>query len=136
MPRTPTPKPYNSGQWTVARYNSFIKSALRGASRRWGPKNEAKKAARISRGRYLCVGYLREPHEVPASLPAPAGNKRRINNANVDHIDPIIDPVKGFTSWDDVIARMFCEADGLQVLCHACHQEKTKEERARRCKKS
>jgi len=120
---------FNGGNWTPARFNSFIKSALRNASMKWPPKNEAKKRARVERGVYMCAGYGRPPHKVPASLPPKPGNKRRINNAVVDHINPVIDPHKGFTSWDEVIDRMFCEADGLQVLCHECHKAKTADEK-------
>lgn len=122
-------KPYNNNQWTQARFNSFIKSALRGASMRWGPKYEAKKAARVERGKYRCVGWKRGSHIVTASLPPKKGNKRRINNVQIDHIIPI-----GSGSWDEIIAGMFCEADNLQVLCHACHQLKTQEEREQRKK--
>lgn len=123
-------KPYNGGQWTAARFNSFIKSALRNASMRWPPKYAVKKKARVERGVYMCAGYKKRKHKVPASLPPPRGKKRRVDNALVDHIVPVIDPVKGFTSWDEVIARMFCEEDGLQLLCRDCHDRKTADERA------
>lgn len=53
-----------------------------------------------------------------------------MQNIFVDHIKPIIDPVVGFTTWDECIERMFCEADNLQVLCKTCHDEKSNEERA------
>lgn len=127
-------KPYNGGLWTEARFHQFIKSALRGASQRWPPKHEVKKNARIARGIYRCAGYGRSHHEVPSSLPPKPGNKRRINNAVVDHIRPVIDPTNGFTTWDEVIEHMFCEADGLQVLCHECHTLKTADERSRKKK--
>lgn len=119
----------NGGAWTQARYNSFIKSLLRAGTFKWPPKNKVKQKARTSRGVYLCAGYKRKPHKVPASLPPNKGNKRRINNSVVDHISPIINPKVGFVSWDDVIKRMFCEEDGLQVLCHSCHSKKTMDER-------
>lgn len=78
----------------------------------------------------MCVGYADvEPHVVSASLPPKPGNKRRINNAVVDHIVPVISPATGFRSWDIVIERMFCELDGFQVLCHECHKKKTADER-------
>ena len=109
--------------------HSFIKSALRAASVRWPPKYAVKKAARIERGIYRCEGYKRRSHKVPASLPAPPGRKRRINNVQVDHIVPIVDPTVGFVSWDEVIKRMFVEAEGLQVLCHECHKRKTQDEK-------
>ena len=119
----------NGGAWTEARYHSFINSALRKASMKWPPKNNVKKEARVERGIYMCVGYNVPPHKVKASLPPKPGNKRRINNAVVDHIQPIIDPVTGFKSWDDTIDRMFCESDNLQVLCHDCHKHKTQDEK-------
>lgn len=126
-------KTYNGGQWTPARFHSFIKGALRAASNRWGPKYACKKSAWIRRGWYRCAGYNCEPHEVPASLPPPTKkHKRRINNALVDHIKPVVDPVQGFTSWDELISRLFCEVDGLQVLCHDCHSRKTADEQEQR----
>ena len=117
---------HNYGKWTAARFHSFVKGVLRLGSQKWPPKNEVKKKARTRRGFYQCNSCNKE---VPASLPPLPGNKRRINNAVVDHVNPIIDPKKGFETWDKVVERMFCEEDGLQVLCHECHTIKTKEER-------
>ena len=122
-------KPYNNGQWTHARFVSFVKSALRNASMRWGPKNEVKKRARVARGRYLCQGYNREPHIVTATV-------YRKKNVFVDHIIPIVDPEEGFTTWDDFIYGLFCEEDRLQVLCKECHDCKSKDEREQRKKKN
>ena len=107
----------NGGEWTDARYHSFITGALRSASHRWPPKWKVKTKARVERGKYLCSGYEVDPHIVPAK------------ETNVDHISPIIDPDKGFISWDDFIERLFCEEEGLQVLCKDCHARKTKNER-------
>jgi 5-methylcytosine-specific restriction endonuclease McrA len=64
---------------------------------------------------------------VPASI---KNGRKREKNVFVDHIEPIVNPETGFTSWDAVIERMFCEADNLQLLCKTCHDEKTKQERA------
>lgn len=130
MPSTPRSK-FNGGAWTEARFHSFIKSALRSASMRWPPKYEVKKEARIERGIYLCAGFKRRAHKVPASLPPKPGNKLRINNAQVDHIASVVTE-DGFTTWDDVINRMFCEKENLQVLCHECHKAKTQEEKESR----
>ena len=116
-------KPHNGGTWTPARFHSFIKSALRQASMRWPPKHEIKKKARVARGKYLCSDCQQV---VPASLKE---NGKRKSNVHVDHIAPVIDPAKGFVSWDDTIERMFCEEEGLQVLCAACHTIVTAEER-------
>ena len=115
-----TNKPYNNGEWTTARFNSFIKSALRNASLRWPAKHRVKKAAWIKRGVYRCAGFGRAAHEVPAK------------EVTVDHILPIVDPKKGFVSWDELIERLFCDDKGLQVLCRECHQKKSNSEKRKR----
>ena len=112
-----TQKPYCNGQWTKARFRSFIISALRRASCRWAPKYTARKAARIARNAYRCAACAKV---VP--------NKE----VAVDHIRPVVDPSRGFTTWDDYIARMFVEADGYQVICKSCHLTKTQAERQQR----
>ena len=120
------------GQWTEARYNSFIKGALRSATVKWGPIQQCLKDARVRRGWYLCACCK---EEVPATIKAiiktgkNAGKERRVKNAIVDHIEPIVDPAVGFTTWDECIKRMFCEAENLQCVCHACHQDKCNEEK-------
>lgn len=97
---------------------------------RWGPRNAVLKNARLKRGMYLCAGCK---EEVPASLPK-EGRKGRDKNVFVDHIHPVIDPAEGFTTWDSVIERMYCEEAGMQLLCKKCHDDKTKEENnERRC---
>lgn len=125
----------NSGRWTDARFRAFIIGALRNASNRWGPKYETKKEARVERGVYLCAGYNKKAHRVPASLPPlPGKSKRRINNAIVDHIHPVVDPIKGFTTYDEFIERLFVEKDKLQLLCAECHANKTAYEKELRKK--
>lgn len=120
-------KPRNGGKWTESRYQTFIKTALRQASKRWGPKNDAKSIARVERGKYRCAmcGNIG-----PATLPPLEGNKRRRSNAAADHIHPVVDPTAGFIDWDTYIERLFCEVEGFQILCWDCHDKVTKEERA------
>lgn len=119
------PKTRNGSQWTEARFRSFIRSQLRAATMRWGPISDCLKDARISRGEYACAGC---GQTVPASIKV---GGRRTKNVHVDHIAPIIDPDVGFTTYDDLIERMFCEAPNLQVLCTECHDIKTNDEKAR-----
>lgn len=116
-------KEHNSGKWTKSRFQSFVKSALRKASLRWPPKSEVLREARFARGIYICNGCKQH---IPASIKV---NGKRVKNALVDHINPVIDPHVGFDSWDEVINRMFCETDNLQVLCKECHDKKTQEEK-------
>ena len=117
------------GKWTQAKYNSFIKNTLRQATRKWGPIQECLRLARTRRGFYRCAECL---EEVPATIMHTQvnGKIKRVKNAIVDHIVPLIDPEVGFTTWDDVIANMFCELDNLQCVCHSCHQVKCAEETA------
>lgn len=117
-------KTRNGGLYTEARFNSFITSMLRSGTQRWGPIQKAKTKARTKRGFYLCEGCKQE---VPATT---LEGRKRVKNILVDHILPVVDPAVGFTTWDDYIERMFVELEGLQVLCKACHTEKTNEERA------
>jgi len=125
------PRTRNGGKWTESRFNSFIKGGLRRMTTRWGPIQQAKKDARKGRGEYLCAecGQI-----VPATIPSKTktsktGKPARETNIFVDHKEPIIDPTVGFVSWDEVIERMFVEAEGLQVLCKTCHDIKTTKER-------
>lgn len=114
-------------EWTTSRFNSFIKSALRSASKRWPPKfrvlNNSKRGKRIN----SASGRIAEHYEC-----AKCGNLFPAKDVQVDHILPVIDPVVGFVSWDEVIKRMFCGEAGFQVLCKSCHSVKTKEEREQR----
>ncbi len=110
-------KPCNGGQWTVARKKSFIMSALRGASRRWGPAYQSKKNARVSRNAYRC-----------AACKKIFGSKQ----IKIDHIVPVVDPTGQNNSWDAIIHRMFPEVEGYQMLCEGCHDKKTSEENQQR----
>lgn len=119
-------KPYNSGQWTEARFHSFVKSALRSASQRWPPKYEVLNAAKRGKKINSKTGRLAEHYECNAcreQFPA--------KEVQVNHITPVV-PVSGFDSWDGVVERMFCEKSGLEVLCIPCHKQVTKEENEQR----
>lgn len=118
------PKTRNSGQWTEARFRSFIRSQLRAATMRWGPIANCLKESRVGRGEYLCASCT---NIVPATIKI---NGKRVKNVHVDHIEPIVDPTVGFVSYDVLIERMFCEAPNLQVLCNDCHTIKTDAEKA------
>jgi len=113
-----------SGQWTEARFNSFITSLLRQGTRRWGPLQEVKKEANVTRGVYECAECK---EHIP---PTVREGRKRVQNIFVDHIEPIVNPEVGFTTWDEYINRIFCEKDNLQLLCKPCHDVKSLEERA------
>lgn len=106
-------KPFNGGQWTNARMMSFIRSALRGASIRWNPMQQAKKDARRAyhglnarrKWEYLCGvcgGWF-------------AGNETRVHH---------IEPCGELNKFEDIgmfCKRLFCEKEGFIVMCDGCH---------------
>lgn len=49
----------------------------------------------------------------------------------VDHKSPVIPLDKTFEdmSWDELISRLWCSVDNLDLLCNACHDIKSKDER-------
>jgi len=124
MVRPSGPKTRCSGAWTEAKFMSFIKNNLRSATRKWAPIQQCKKRAHIKRGEYKCdsCGEIVNPTYYNEE------KRVRTRNVFVDHIDPIVDPNVGFTTWDDIINNMFCELDNLQLLCGKCHEVKSKQE--------
>jgi 5-methylcytosine-specific restriction endonuclease McrA len=108
---------------TEAQFVAFVKGHLRRASRFWKPISETLKKARVSRGYYLCNGCK---ETVTNSIIVDGKRKK---NVFVDHRIPVVDPVTGFSGWDDFVNRLYCEEENLQVLCSSCHNEKTKQER-------
>lgn len=101
------------GRLTEAGYRGWLRSQLRKITRRWWPIQDVMRAAR---------------------RPTQSGDKRRKwdyrcaiccgwfdgKSVSVDHVVPCgsIEDVAGF------VARLFCEADGLRVLCHECHEKR------------
>ena len=97
----------------------FIRSTLRRASTRWNPRALALQAARRMsqsdnrrlKWEFQCAGcrewYPRK-------------------EVNADHIVP----AGSLNDWEDLpgfAERLFCETDGFQVICTACHHAKTHE---------
>lgn len=115
---------YNDGEWTAARFNSFIKGALRTASLRWPPRFRVLKSASVGKKINIKSGRQAEHYKCAACL-----GEFPQKDVQVDHIIPVIDPSTGFTTWDDVINNMFCEKHRLQVMCIPCHKKKTIEEK-------
>lgn len=116
----------NGGKWTQSRFNSFIKSGLRAMSRRWGPKFECLADACVGTKTNKATGRMAKHYEC-----AECHSQFPAKEVAVDHIDPVV-PVSGFTTWDEVIERMFVEKEGLQVLCKECHLIKCQEEKQQR----
>lgn len=125
-----TDKKRNGGEWTEARFKSFVTSALRAASRRWPPKYAALKAAFVGKQVNAKTGKMAMHYKC-----AKCKKLFVAADVQVDHIKPVVDPKKGFVGWDDFINRIFCEIENLQVMCKPCHKVKTDKEKLERKKK-
>ena len=115
---------YNGGNWTFSRFNSFIISTLRAGARRWQPKYETLNAAKTEKKINPKTGRLAQHFKC-----SKCNNEFTAKDMQVDHIIPAVDPSVGFTTWDEFIHRLFCEAENLQALCVGCHKEKSSVER-------
>lgn len=113
---------YNNGLWTQSRFQSFIKSALRSASVKWPPRytvlNEAFTGTKTNKATGRKAKHFRCNR---------CKGEFVQKDVQVNHIIPVV-PLSGFTTWDEVVDRLFCEKEGLEVLCKPCHKEVTKEE--------
>lgn len=117
-------KEWNGGRWSEARYNSFVTSTLRAGARRWPPKYETLKAAQTEKKINKKSGRLAQHF-----LCGCCGGEFTSKDVQVDHIKPVVDPTKGFKSWDSFVENLFCESNNLQVLCLDCHRQKTYQEK-------
>lgn len=112
--------------WTEGRVNAFIMSCLRAGSRRWPPKWQVLEASKTEKRVNPKTGRPAQFYQCKVCL-----SEQTSKDVEVDHIEPVV-PLTGFVSWDDTIKRIFCKADGLQVLCKKCHKVKSKAENKQR----
>lgn len=102
----------------VSKYEWYAKYVFAAARKafRWSPAKrqvlkEAFDSVANENEAYLCAGCDSWTYK---------------ENVQVDHKIPVVDPVTGFTTWDNYFQRLFCGAENLAVLCTDCHKEKTK----------
>jgi 5-methylcytosine-specific restriction endonuclease McrA len=125
--RTKAPKTRGSGSFTESEFWSFIRSALRQKSTRWKPIYVCKEKAR--RKNQSDNPRLKWEYQC-----AHCNNWFPDKQIQVDHIVP----AGSLTCAEDVapfIERLFCEEEGLRVLCVDCHQAVTNFQRGNRKKK-
>ena len=111
----------NAGTMTESAFWSFIRSALRQKSRWWKPITQCKQKAR----RPYKGPNKRQKFEYQCKYCEQWFPEKRVN---VDHITPA-GQLRTATDLPGFVERLFCEIDGLQVLCSNCHDEKTKLEK-------
>jgi len=121
MPRKPIDKPFCGGQWSRARFFSFLRSGLRRQSLRWGPKSAALIAAR--RPSQSSNARLKWEYKCAGCGEWFAGKDVAVHH-KVD-----CGPLKAFSDLPGFVERLFCEVEWFEVLCGACHAAKHKEEK-------
>ena len=119
------PRTRAGNEWTEAAFWGFLRSALRRASMRWPP---------IAR---LALLKVREPYTAPPGARktrrkwqyrcAICGTAKWRDQVAVDHIIPC-GKCSSFDELATFASRLFCEVDGLRILCGPCHAEVTREE--------
>jgi hypothetical protein len=119
-------KSRNGGTWTEARFNSFVKSALRSASQRWPPKYTVLNEAFVEKKINPKSGRLAKFYRCNACQ-----DSFVLKEIQVNHKTPVV-PTSGFDDWNGVVDRMFCEREGLEALCIPCHKIITKTENEER----
>ena len=122
---------------TEAGFRSYIMSGIRSKSRFWKPKSIAIAKTFVGKGKNPETGKLCKLHKCPQCEGLfPQGKM------DADHIEPVV-PIEGFKTspetflsydWNQVLQRLFCEAEGYSVVCKGCHKDKTKKENQQRRK--
>lgn len=108
---------------------TVVKGSLRRAFARWPPSIEIREDA--------IHPTIKGPRGGKQYTCACCGKTFGITKIAVDHISSVIplDKTIDDLSWDEIVARMFCDKSNLQVLCKdVCHKKKTAEERKERKK--
>lgn len=113
------PRTRAGGTMTESQFWGFIRSGLRSKSQRWPPRfhilNKNKRTTKGKRHRYEyqcdeCKEWFKQ------------------TDIQVDHVIPC-GSLRSFDDLPEFTERLFCEEEGLRLLCKGCHQIKTNEER-------
>ena len=115
--RVDVPRPRAGGQWTEARYWSFIRSNLRLMFRKWPARSQALVSAR----RPYTGPNVRQKWEYRC---ADCNGWHMGKAVEVDHIHPC-GTLRSFADVAVFVERLLCERDGFRVLCKPCHQKRT-----------
>ena len=108
------------GEWSTARFFSFLRSNIRKTSQKWPPI--ARLALNQARRAY--VGDNRQQKWEYQCAKCSGWFKR--TEVQVDHVIAC-GSLKSYEDLEGFCRRLFVESDSLEVLCIAtCHAEKTK----------
>jgi len=115
---------------------AVVLNAMRRAFRTYPPYKEC---LRRAKSEYFIMSQKNTPMRRVEFTCAKCLKKFKQKEIAVDHIDPVVDPMAGVTTYDNYAKRLFCSLDNLQVLCNigstSCHKAKSKAENALRSRK-
>ena len=106
---------------------------LKGAIRRVFSQSELRKEALIAS--IVTHSDSKHPRVKKWAVCAACNTPFPAYQAEVDHIDPVVAIGKRTHdyTWDEIVARLWCDPANLQVLDKTCHKAKTAiEQKARR----
>jgi len=101
-------------RWTYARKESFIRSALRRAFTRWPVAYDVRKALR----REYKGSNPRQQWEYQCSMCQAWFSQKE---TQLDHYPPC----GSLRPLDKFVDTLFCEAEGLRIVCKKCHKQIT-----------
>jgi 5-methylcytosine-specific restriction endonuclease McrA len=111
-------KPYNNGTMTSSAFFSFIRASLRRRTIVWKPIQSCKQKAK----REYVGPNKRQRVEFQCNS---CKNYFSDKEVSVDHVIPA-GSLNSFEDLPGFVQRLFCEEEGLQVLCNNCHDNKSK----------
>ena len=114
------PRTRAGGEWTEAAFWGFLRSGLRGMSRRWPP---LVRHALLAARRKSQSSNKRLKWEFQCASCRGWQDRKSVQ---VDHV-VACGSLKSFHDLSTFAERLFCESEGLRVLCVKCHQKRTNE---------
>jgi len=114
---------------TQAKFINAVISGIRTAFARYSPKYETVlKLSRVEADRYNKDGSVSKVPDVGYKCNICSQVAKKVD---IDHIDPVIpaDKARSDMAIGEILNRIDCDIDNLQVICESCHDLKTTEER-------
>lgn len=91
----------------------------------WSPERRyALSAAKLGKDTWQCQTCLNKV--VKEKYVTKKGRTRTRMTGSVDHIVPIGKQPRSWGEYNEYLAKTFCPASNLQVLCKVCHLEKSR----------
>lgn len=119
--RTRTPDFTEWPDWSEAKFWAFIRSGLRAKWQRFPARYAA-----LAQAKRAYVGDNKNQKWEYCCANCQGWFLQK--NVSVDHIDPA-GTLKDYSDLPTFVQKLFVGLDKLQVLCDACHKEKTARER-------